>query len=37
MASGLKGQRVGIVISGGNVDLPRYAALLGPASAGDGR
>ena len=37
MASGLKGQRVGIVISGGNVDLARYAALLGPASASDSR
>jgi threonine dehydratase len=37
MAAGLKGQRVGIVISGGNVDLARYAALLGPASAGDDR
>jgi threo-3-hydroxy-L-aspartate ammonia-lyase len=23
------GQRVGVIISGGNVDLPRYAALLG--------
>jgi len=37
MAAGLKGQRVGVVISGGNVDLARYAALLAPASAGDGR
>ncbi len=25
----IRGQRVGIVISGGNVDLGRYAALLG--------
>ncbi|NBO90585.1 MAG: serine dehydratase, partial [Betaproteobacteria bacterium] len=24
----LKGQRVGLVISGGNVDLPRFAQLL---------
>ena len=37
MAAALKGQRVGIVISGGNVDLARYAALLGPASASDSR
>ena len=27
----LRGQRVGIVISGGNVDLPRFAQLLTPA------
>ncbi len=27
-AKAIEGQRVGIVISGGNVDLPRYAALL---------
>ena len=25
----LRGQRVGIIVSGGNIDLPRYAALLG--------
>jgi threonine dehydratase len=24
----LRGQRVGVIVSGGNVDLPRYAALL---------
>jgi len=31
-----RGQRVGVVVSGGNVDLARYAALLsgGPAAAG---
>jgi threonine dehydratase len=34
MAAELKGRRVGILISGGNVDLARYAALLGAASAG---
>ena len=28
----IAGQRVGIVISGGNVDLSRYAALLAPQS-----
>ena len=27
----LRGQRVGIIVSGGNIDLPRYAALLGGA------
>jgi threonine dehydratase len=33
LASGLdlKGSRIGIVISGGNVDLSRYAELVGPA------
>jgi len=30
MASSLKGQRVGVVISGGNVDLHRFAELVGP-------
>ncbi len=25
---GLKGQRVGVIVSGGNVDMPRFAALL---------
>ena len=25
----LRGQRVGVIVSGGNVDLPRYAALIG--------
>jgi len=29
MQSQLQGQRVGIIISGGNVDLPRFAALVG--------
>ena len=29
MRGALAGQRVGVIISGGNVDLPRYAALLG--------
>jgi len=29
----LRGARVGIVISGGNVDLSRFAQLLGAASA----
>jgi threonine dehydratase len=24
----LAGQRVGVIVSGGNIDLPRYAALL---------
>jgi len=28
MSTSLKGQRVGVVISGGNVDLPRFAALV---------
>ena len=28
-AAAIKGQRVGVIISGGNVDLARYAALLG--------
>lgn len=28
-APGLRGQRVGVLVSGGNVDLDRYAALLG--------
>ncbi len=28
---GLRGARVGVIISGGNVDLPRYAAFLGGA------
>lgn len=26
----LRGKRVGVIISGGNVDLPRYAQLIGP-------
>ncbi len=25
---GLKGQRVGVIVSGGNVDMQRFAALL---------
>jgi len=29
MNSGLKGQRIGIVVSGGNVDMARFAALVG--------
>ena len=29
MKAGLSGQRVGVIVSGGNVDLARYAALLG--------
>ena len=33
MKAELAGKRVGVIVSGGNVDLPRYAALL--ASAGD--
>ncbi|MNT79575.1 serine/threonine dehydratase [compost metagenome] len=28
-AKAIEGQRVGIVISGGNVDLSRYASLIG--------
>lgn len=28
MKDQLKGQRVGVIISGGNIDLPRYAAML---------
>ena len=32
MAAALKGQRVGVVISGGNVDLRRFAELVGGAS-----
>jgi threonine dehydratase len=28
----LRGRRVGVIVSGGNVDLPRYAALLGDAA-----
>ncbi|WP_268796688.1 threo-3-hydroxy-L-aspartate ammonia-lyase [Pseudomonas huanghezhanensis] len=28
MREQLKGQRVGVIISGGNIDLPRYAAML---------
>jgi len=28
-----RGQRVGVIVSGGNVDLPRYAALLGGGAA----
>jgi len=28
LASTLDGQRVGVIVSGGNVDLDRYAALL---------
>jgi threonine dehydratase len=32
MKADLKGRRVGVIISGGNVDLARYCALLcGPA------
>jgi threonine dehydratase len=27
-AAALRGQRVGVLVSGGNVDLARYAALL---------
>ena len=30
MKDSLKGQRVGVIISGGNVDLDRYCALLAP-------
>jgi threonine dehydratase len=30
----VRGRRVGVVISGGNVDVARYAALLGGAAAG---
>jgi threonine dehydratase len=29
MAPGLKGKRVGVIVSGGNVDLERFAALVG--------
>ncbi|MBI5717465.1 MAG: threo-3-hydroxy-L-aspartate ammonia-lyase [Burkholderiales bacterium] len=28
-----RGQRVGVIVSGGNVDLPRYAELIGAAAA----
>ncbi len=28
MASGLQGKRVGVIISGGNIDLSRFAALV---------
>jgi threonine dehydratase len=33
----LKGRRVGILVSGGNIDLATYATLLGPRSAAAGR
>lgn len=29
MAPGLKGKRIGVIVSGGNVDLERFAALVG--------
>jgi len=29
MAPELKGKRVGVIVSGGNVDLERFAALIG--------
>ena len=29
----LRGARVGVILSGGNVDLPRYAALLAASPA----
>ena len=29
-AEQLRGQRVGVIVSGGNVDLARFAALLAP-------
>jgi len=32
----LRGQRVGVVLSGGNVDLARFAALLSPLPLGEG-
>jgi threonine dehydratase len=28
LAAELSGQRVGVIVSGGNIDLPRYASLL---------
>ncbi len=31
-AANLQGQRVGVIISGGNIDLDRYATLLAPAA-----
>ncbi len=33
MKSALQGQRVGVIVSGGNVDLDRFCALLGAGSA----
>ena len=30
--TGLRGQRVGVIVSGGNVDLTRYAALIGASA-----
>ncbi len=32
----LEGRRVGVILSGGNVDLTRYAELIGPAGPGRG-
>ena len=34
MKEELAGKRVGILISGGNVDMARFCALLGAAEAG---
>lgn len=34
MGESLRGLRVGVIVSGGNVDLARYAALLGGTAAG---
>ncbi len=32
----VRGQRVGVIVSGGNVDMARFAALLGGGNAGEG-
>jgi threonine dehydratase len=31
---GLEGKRIGVIVSGGNVDLARYASLIAPSAAG---
>jgi threonine dehydratase len=36
MRAELAGQRVGVLISGGNVDLQRFAALVGGAASSPG-
>jgi len=33
MRDALRGQRVGVLVSGGNVDLSRFAALIGSAGS----